>query len=173
MASTLDFQHKPNMTYILLKPINRTEKTNESLPRKGADVPRGWPTWPSKIPIPFYVSIWSVIVDIALLLFSVAFLAFALIVNHYNQAATVSHPVATERLQSAAKYVQSLSPLFLDIVSSTFRQGPTVFPLLFASVVGRAVHAILLWRLEKGEHIVILDTLAGSTSLTSTVTSQL
>jgi hypothetical protein len=48
-----------------------------------------------------------------------------------------------------------------------------VFPLLFASVLGRAVHAILLWRLEKGERIGILDTLAGSTSLISTVTSQL
>jgi hypothetical protein len=40
-------------------------------------------------------------------------------------------------------------------------------------VVGRATHAILLWRLEKGERIEILDTLATSTSLTSTVTSQL
>jgi len=53
------------------------------------------------------------------------------------------------------------------------RQGPTVFPILFASIVGRAAHAILLWRLEKGGRIGILDTLASSTSLTSTVTSQL
>jgi hypothetical protein len=53
------------------------------------------------------------------------------------------------------------------------RQGPTVFPILFASIIGRATHAILLWRLEKGERIGILDTLASSTSLTSTVTSQL
>jgi hypothetical protein len=48
-----------------------------------------------------------------------------------------------------------------------------VFPILFASVLGRAVHAILIWRLENGERIGILDTLAGSTSLTSTFTSQL
>ncbi|CAN9174694.1 unnamed protein product [Alternaria alternata] len=54
----------------------------------------------------------------------------------------------------------------------TATSGPTIFPLLFASVVGRATHAILLWRLEKGERIQILDTLATSTSLTSTVTSQ-
>ena len=39
--------------------------------------------------------------------------------------------------------------------------------------MGRAAHAILVWRLEKGERIGILDILAGSTSLTSTVTSQL
>jgi hypothetical protein len=48
-----------------------------------------------------------------------------------------------------------------------------VFPILFASVIGRAAHAILLWRLEKGERIGILDILASSTSLTNTVTSQL
>jgi hypothetical protein len=51
-------------------------------------------------------------------------------------------------------------------------QGPTIYPILFASVVGRATHAILLWRLQKGEKIGTLDILAGSTSLTSTVVSQ-
>ena len=51
-------------------------------------------------------------------------------------------------------------------------QGPTIYPILFASVVGRATHAILLWRFEKGERISTLDILAGSTSLTSTVASQ-
>jgi hypothetical protein len=52
-------------------------------------------------------------------------------------------------------------------------QGPTVFPILFAAVVGRAAHAALLWRLEVGESLGVLDVLAGSTSLTSTVTSQI
>ncbi|OTA85288.1 hypothetical protein M434DRAFT_82742, partial [Hypoxylon sp. CO27-5] len=50
--------------------------------------------------------------------------------------------------------------------------GPSVFPILFACVVGRAAHAILIWRLEKGARVGTLDLLAGSTSLTSTVTSQ-
>lgn len=52
-------------------------------------------------------------------------------------------------------------------------QGPSVFPILFACVLGRASQAILQWRLEKGEYTGILDMLAGSTSLTSTVISQL
>lgn len=38
---------------------------------------------------------------------------------------------------------------------------------------GRAAQAVLLWRLEKGERIGILDMLAGSTSFTSTIASQL
>jgi hypothetical protein len=39
-------------------------------------------------------------------------------------------------------------------------------------VLSRAAHAVLIWRLEKGEHVGILDLLAGSTSLTSTAVSQ-
>lgn len=52
-------------------------------------------------------------------------------------------------------------------------QGPSVFPILFACVLGRTSQAILQWRLEEGEYAGILDLLAASTSLTSTVTSQL
>jgi hypothetical protein len=47
-----------------------------------------------------------------------------------------------------------------------------VFPILFACVVGRASHAILVWRLGRGEKIGTLDMLASSTSLTNTFTSQ-
>jgi hypothetical protein len=47
-----------------------------------------------------------------------------------------------------------------------------VFPILFALILGRATHTILRWRLERGERIGVLDTLAASTSLTSTVVSQ-
>ena len=57
--------------------------------------------------------------------------------------------------------------------SLTIAQGPTIFPILFACVIGRVAHAILLWRLEVGEREGTLDMLAGSTSLTSTLTSQL
>lgn len=39
-------------------------------------------------------------------------------------------------------------------------------------ILGRATHALLLWRLEHGEHVGLLDQLASSTSLTSTVISQ-
>ncbi|KAF2739838.1 hypothetical protein EJ04DRAFT_483218 [Polyplosphaeria fusca] len=52
------------------------------------------------------------------------------------------------------------------------KYGPTVFPILFAAVIGRAASTFLLRCLEKGERIGVLDTLATSTSLTSTVTSQ-
>jgi hypothetical protein len=45
--------------------------------------------------------------------------------------------------------------------------------LLCWTAVGRATHATLLWRLERGENVGALDLPAGSTSLTSTVVSQI
>ena len=62
---------------------------------------------------------------------------------------------------------------FTDVVRLILYQGPSVFPIVFACVIGRTAHSILLWRLGKGEYIGTLDLLAGSTSLTSTVTTQL
>lgn len=47
-----------------------------------------------------------------------------------------------------------------------------MFPILYASILGRATHTLLLWRLERGEAIGVLDVLASSTSFTSTVASQ-
>ncbi|KAI0570113.1 hypothetical protein Alg130_11351 [Pyrenophora tritici-repentis] len=115
----------------------------------------GWPSSPEPIKAPIYIKVLHTIFDILLFTCSVSFLVFALVVNVHDQDSTAENPRLTTTLLNATKY------------------GPTVFPILFASVVGRAAHAILLWRLEKGERIGILDTLASSTSLTSTVTSQL
>lgn len=99
-------------------------------------------------------SIPELLLDLALIALSTLFLAFALAVIHFNGKPTQEHTHAKTRL----------------ITASTV--GPTVFPLLFACIIGRTAHAILLWRLENGECMGVLDVLAGSTSLTSTITSQ-
>lgn len=54
----------------------------------------------------------------------------------------------------------------------TALKGPTVFPILYALILGRATHALLLWRLERGEEIGVLDVLSSSTSFTATIVSQ-
>jgi hypothetical protein len=76
-------------------------------------------------------------------------------VRHYDHSSTAEHPQAKA------------------ILIALSRIGPSVFLLLFAAIIGRLAHTVLLWRLEKGARIGLLDTLAGSTSLTSTVTSQI
>ncbi|KAH6625531.1 hypothetical protein C7974DRAFT_396230 [Boeremia exigua] len=123
------------------------EKSSRTIP--------GWPSSPKPINTPIYVQVLNAIFDIILLAGSTAFFAFAIVVGVHDQVPTADYPRLTTTLIGATKY------------------GPTVFPILFASIVGRAAHAVLLWRLEKGGRIGTLDTLASSTSLTSTVTSQL
>ncbi|KAF2463620.1 uncharacterized protein BDR25DRAFT_347112 [Lindgomyces ingoldianus] len=61
----------------------------------------------------------------------------------------------------------------LSIMQDASRYGPTVFPILFAAIVGQAMHAIAHWRLENGERMKVLDQLLGSTGLFSTIVTQL
>ncbi|KAF2123504.1 hypothetical protein P153DRAFT_413440, partial [Dothidotthia symphoricarpi CBS 119687] len=114
-----------------------------------------WPSSPKPINTPIYVKALNGLFDVLLFACSAAFLAFAIVVKLHDRVPTAEYPRLTTTLLRATKY------------------GPTVFPILFASIIGRAAHAILLWRLEKGERVGLLDTLASSTSLTSTVISQL
>lgn len=142
-----------------------------SKPDVQSDAPKGWPNKSKPIKHSIPILIWTAILDFLLFSCSVAFFAFALVVQNYKQASTADNPRATRMLINATRYVS----IILDIMAwrtLTLNEGPTVFPILFASVIGRATHAILLWRIERGERIGILDTLATSTSLTNVVVSQ-
>ncbi|EGP82931.1 uncharacterized protein MYCGRDRAFT_97076 [Zymoseptoria tritici IPO323] len=52
-------------------------------------------------------------------------------------------------------------------------QGPSVFPILFAAVLGRLFKALMNWRLEHGAKLGFLDLLAGSTSAANTILTQI
>ncbi|KAK8072680.1 heterokaryon incompatibility protein-domain-containing protein, partial [Apiospora saccharicola] len=54
-------------------------------------------------------------------------------------------------------------------LSSMLEKSPTVFSIMYATIVGRACKSIFAWRLERGANIGTLDLLAGSTSLPSAV----
>lgn len=71
--------------------------------------PKGWPTLPCRVQRPWYATLWSLAVDITLLTCSITFLAFAPIVNYYNEAPIAEHRTATDRLVGASKYVCSTS----------------------------------------------------------------
>ncbi|KAH0166144.1 hypothetical protein KCU67_g4434, partial [Aureobasidium melanogenum] len=50
--------------------------------------------------------------------------------------------------------------------------GPTIYPILFAAVVGRAFKSIAFWKLERGGRIESLDRLLGSMTIIQTVLTQ-
>ncbi|KAF1841526.1 uncharacterized protein K460DRAFT_408986 [Cucurbitaria berberidis CBS 394.84] len=121
--------------------------------------PQNWPTIPEAVESSLFTKIADATFDIFLVACSAAFLVFALLVAHYDGSTTYDMETGEQMrvatmLLNAAKY------------------GPTVFPIIFASVIGRMTHAILCWRLAKGERMGILDLLATNTSFTSTVISQ-
>ncbi|KIW29290.1 uncharacterized protein PV07_05115 [Cladophialophora immunda] len=155
MADSEGKQQAPIAAEVLPGPAIQQIPASAPLLQQTAHVPKGWPTSPKTIKSSIGSVLTDLVVDSLLLAFSVAFLAFGLVVKLYDQAPTALHKHTANTLLSATKY------------------GPSVFPILFACILGRAAHAILVWRLEKGERVGILDLLAGSTSLTSTVTSQL
>ncbi|KAL1797058.1 hypothetical protein ACET3X_005598 [Alternaria dauci] len=159
MESTPSLRRETSQSTLCVHAEPKKEPVSTATPLLDLDdatpVPQGWPTSPNRVKHSLSMILLNMAFDIFLFAFSSCFLVFSLVVMHYNGAPTSENPTATNVLARATKY------------------GPTVFPLLFASVVGRATHAILLWRLEKGERIKILDMLATSTSLTSTVTSQI
>jgi hypothetical protein len=51
-------------------------------------------------------------------------------------------------------------------------QGPTIYPILFAAVIGRALKSITFWKLERGGRIGTLDRLLGSMTIVQTVLTQ-
>jgi hypothetical protein len=70
----------------------------------------GWPSSPKPIKTPIYISVLNGLFDILLLACSIAFLAFALIVNIHDQHPTAENPRLTTALLNATKYV--LSPKY-------------------------------------------------------------
>ena len=139
------------------------------LPDESQCRPKGWPSAPRPVKRSAAALVSELCVDTVLIVLSLLFFIFGLTVKHYDQVPTASIPRITALLVEVTKYVSLTGECAGDAL--TYRQGPSVFPILFACVVGRAAHAVLLWRLERGERIGVLDLLAGSTSLTSTVTS--
>ncbi|KAH0022154.1 hypothetical protein KCU78_g5863, partial [Aureobasidium melanogenum] len=50
--------------------------------------------------------------------------------------------------------------------------GPTIYPILFAAVIGRALKSIAFWKLERGSRIGTLDRVLGSMTIVQTVLTQ-
>jgi hypothetical protein len=101
-------QLKPPRNSISDIPLQRMNQSQTSTIHLSEDLTRQldyWPTSPKSVK-PTVVAIASDLgVDFVLLGLSIVFLAFALIVNHYDQAAIAQNPRATEVLLNAIKYV--------------------------------------------------------------------
>lgn len=44
-----------------------------------------------------------------------------------------------------------------DIIIQAAKLGPTVFPIVFAAVVGRLMKSLALWKVERGSELGVRD----------------
>ncbi|KKA24995.1 hypothetical protein T310_0976 [Rasamsonia emersonii CBS 393.64] len=56
---------------------------------------------------------------------------------------------------------------------SVAQWGPTIFPVLFAAVVGRAMRSLATWRIQRGATVKFVEQLMGSYSISGAVFTQL
>ena len=91
--------------------------------------------------------------DFIVALLALAFIVFAALAYVADGKATTTVTYADD-LVSASKY------------------GPTIFPILFAAIVGRSVKLIASWQMEKGSTIRTLDQLMGSRTIVGTLLTQ-
>ncbi|KEQ69868.1 hypothetical protein M436DRAFT_75635 [Aureobasidium namibiae CBS 147.97] len=97
--------------------------------------------------------IFGIVMDVLAIVLSCMFFSYALAVKTHEKK-----PMGSPQV----KLLVRLSNL-----------GPTIYPILFAAVVGRALKSIAFWKLEKGGRIGTLDRLLGSITIFQTVLTQI
>ena len=85
------------------------ELPNAPLLEKQSDLSLGWPTSPRPVRNSFSTTAWKILIDLLLLLLSLAFLSFALFVIWYNGKPTSRHQDAAERIKQASIWVRTSS----------------------------------------------------------------
>jgi len=85
------------------------ELPNTPLLEKQSELPLGWPTSPRPVKNAFSTTAWKILIDLLLLLLSLAFLSFALFVIWYNGKPTSRHQDAAERIKQASIWVRTSS----------------------------------------------------------------
>ncbi|KAK4539710.1 hypothetical protein LTR36_010421 [Oleoguttula mirabilis] len=156
MFGSRDSQRQTSTAGVPLVPLSaRTSQQSYSPKDERNPPPKGWPSGPRQCRPTVSDIVAELACDVVFIALSMLFLVFGFIVKTHDQAPVAQHGLLTQRLLEATKY------------------GPTIFPILYAAVVGRAVKGFLSWRLERGERLGVLDLLAGSSTLVNAVTTQL
>jgi hypothetical protein len=72
-----------------------------------------------------------------------------------------------------AQYVCIFPSIFPLIQADWFwKQGPTVFSILFAAIVGGAMKSIATWRIQRGTTVGFVEQLLGSNSISGVLVTQ-
>ncbi|PMD34426.1 hypothetical protein L207DRAFT_638916 [Hyaloscypha variabilis F] len=111
-----------------------------------------WPGQPEPFERGLWYWSWKCLINILLTLVPLAIFAFAGRIAGFHQRPTV--------------------PLELDRLQSTIKICATLFPLVFAAIIGRTLAKIAAWKLEKGVRLQTLEQLTCSRTVFSSITTQ-
>ncbi|KAI0972778.1 hypothetical protein F4678DRAFT_52068 [Xylaria arbuscula] len=92
--------------------------------------------------------------DLILIIIAVGFIVFALLVYASDNRPMTAHS-REEALLVAASY------------------GPTIFPIVFAAIVGRTLKSIATWKLQRGTTIGRVEQLLGSHTIVGSIVTQI
>jgi hypothetical protein len=124
-------------------------------------------------------NVLGAVMDVLAIALSCAFFAYAVAVKmHENKPMDRSNVEFLSRLSKLVSIQTMRGDTLLKVYASWYMadkgslQGPTIYPILFAAVVGRAIKSIAFWKLEKGSKMGTLDRLLGSMTITQTFLTQ-
>lgn len=106
MATLRDGQHTSSSTDVELQDIGTSASIAKPLLDHSSVQLKGWPKLPSNVKYSRLSMAADLGVDVVLLLLASLFLAFALIVQHYDQASVSEYPETTKLLLDATRYVR-------------------------------------------------------------------
>lgn len=120
---------------------------------------------------PRWLNIFVLIVDILLALSPLLFLGIAIAAIAYNHKRIPDSPVIEINWKSKIKWISGIhySATGGQLVIDVANVAVSIFPILFAAVVGRFLKAYALHRAEHGSKMGVLEQLYGSQSLSNAV----
>ncbi|KAJ2902875.1 hypothetical protein MKZ38_010686 [Zalerion maritima] len=138
------------------KPPPRYRSTDtpdgDSFPQHAVPAIHGWPRRPQRIQLSQVTLLVSLVVDVPLTIVSLLFFVLSIAAVLLKDRPTTD---------STAQFVSEATKL-----------GPTVFPILFAALVGRALKHIARFKAERGIKISVLWPLMNCRTLFDTLTLQ-
>lgn len=111
------------------------------------------------------------IIDLALAAGALLFVLFGGLI-YMNDGSAATPGSTGQVLLDIAKYVCLLHIYVESMGAYGEMQGPTVFPVLFAAIVGGALKTFATWRVQNGTQVRMIEQLVGSHTVTGALFTQ-
>ena len=111
--------------------------------------------------------------DLVVAVISLLFAAYGFLIYSYDGKPVYPGSEAAS-IVSVAKYVYAYPfRVQLALANRLGIEGPTIFPIVFAAIVGGAMKSLATWRIQRGATIGLVEQLLGSSTISGAFMTQL